>query len=78
MVIARTETLHAQRIATVETYRKADTVTGVLAFDAQLGDTDADCMARNGKTFTTDEAELINEHRHPQCTLSWAPVIGGF
>jgi hypothetical protein len=49
-------------------------VVGLRAFDAQLGDSDDDCMLRNGQVYTFDEATGLTSDEHPNGTLSWAPV----
>lgn len=76
-LIARTETLHAQRGSSLEAYKASDSVTSVVAFDGRLGDTDDVCMARDGQTFSLEAAELemASEDTHPNCTLSFAPVV---
>lgn len=74
-LIARTETKWAQNLSSVETYREADSVTHVIAFDARLGESDEDCMARDGQTFTFDQAEAEMAAEHPNGTLSFAPVV---
>lgn len=73
-LIARTETKFAQNISSLATYDSMDVVTGVMAFDAQAGPTDADCEARNGQTFNTAQARQLTDAEHPNGTLSWAPV----
>ena len=75
--IARTETKFARNISSLEAYQASDVVSGMLAFDAQLGATDEDCEARNGQVFSFDEARGLTEAEHPNGTLSWAPSIGG-
>jgi len=77
-VIARTETMHAQRYASLEAYRSSDTVTAVQLFDAQLGEdrSDPECIARNGRIVSFDEAEQAMAEEHPNGTLSFAPVVG--
>ena len=73
-LIARTETKYAQNVSSLQTYRQSDVVTGLLAFDAQLGDTDADCEARNGQVHSFEDAERETEREHSNGTLSWGPV----
>jgi SPP1 gp7 family putative phage head morphogenesis protein len=73
-MIARTETKYAQNISSLAAYRNADVVTGLMAFDAQAGNTDAECEARNGQVFSFTEADRVTEEEHPNGTLSWAPV----
>lgn len=72
-LIARTETLHAQRLASIERYR-ANRINTVIAYD---GDSDPGCLMRNGMEFdiTAAEDELMNTH--PQCVLSFGPVVAG-
>jgi hypothetical protein len=74
-VIARTETKWAQNVSSMTVYRAALNVTHIRVFDAQLGDTDADCEEINGKVFTIDEASGIEPLDHPNCTRSFAPVV---
>lgn len=75
-LIARTETKYAQNRSSMEAYRASDTVTALLAFDAQgPGESDPDCEARNGMTFTFDEADVELANEHPGGTLSFAPVV---
>ena len=73
-LIARTETKYAQNVSSLQTYRQSDVVTGLLAFDAQIGDTDADCEARNGQVYSFEDAERETAREHSNGTLSWAPV----
>ena len=74
-VIARTETAHAQRRSALETYGRMDTVAGVMAFDAQIGATDADCEERSGRIFSIADADIETGLEHPNGTLTWAPEI---
>ena len=75
-LIARTETLHAQRVSSLEAYRASDVVTGVVAFDNQTGYGDEECVARDGRVFTFEEAEAEMAAEHPQGTLNFAPNVG--
>ena len=76
-MVARTEAKHAQRVSALATYDEAG--WEVMALDAQLGDdvSDPDCIARNGQTFTVEEAaaETDSAATHPNCTLTWVPHI---
>ena len=74
-VIARTETKYAQNVSALETYRESGQFTGMLAYDGRLGDTDAECMERDGKIFTFDEVAAEMASEHPNGTLSFAPVV---
>jgi hypothetical protein len=68
-MVARTESMFAYNEAALSSYREFD-VTEVLAYD---GDQDEVCAARDGQTFTVDEAFAIEDH--PNGTLDWAPVV---
>jgi len=76
LMVARTETKFAQNASSMAIYREAETVSSVQVFDAQLGDTDAGCQALNGRIFTLEEAQKIPLLDHPNCTRSFAPVVG--
>ena len=73
MRIARTETLHAQRVSTLAAYEESGAFSTVIAFDNRLGYDDDDCMARDGTEFTFAEAEAEMDAEHPNGTLSFAP-----
>lgn len=68
-LIARTETANAGRQGSLLAYGDAN-VKKVEALDT---DNDEECAARNGKVFTVEEAAEIDPH--PNCVLSWSPVI---
>lgn len=69
-LITRTETLHAQRLASLDAYDDSPVVEAVIALD---GDQDEDCAARNGKRFSIDDARA--EQEHPNGTLTWLPAV---
>ena len=73
-LISRTETKFAQNQSSIATYRQSDVVTGLLAFDSQLGSFDDECDARNGTVYSFDDAERETASTHPNDTLSWGPV----
>ena len=73
-LISRTEVKWAQNQSSIATYRESDVVTGLLAFDNQTGYDDAECIARNGRVFTFEQAEAEMASEHPNATLSWGPV----
>lgn len=70
-LIARTEALNAQRVSSIDMYRSSPVVKETVAFD---GDEDEECSARNGETFTFDDAEVEAEGTHPNCVLAFGPV----
>jgi hypothetical protein len=74
-VIARTETKHAQNIASIEAYKAADTVTAIQVVDAQLGETDDFCMAIDGAIVTFAEADSLAAEEHPNGTRSFTPIV---
>ena len=74
-VIARTETLHAQRESSLATYRQIPDVTNVLVFDARLGETDEECANLDGTTVTISEAEILSAEEHPNGTRAFAPIV---
>lgn len=75
VLIARTETLHAQRVSVAESGRAAG-FEGYMAFDNRTGFDDEDCTARDGTIYTYDEMLAEIEAEHPNGTLSFSPVPG--
>ena len=76
LVIARTETLHAQRISAVEVYktdRRCERGSGLGRADRF--DTDAECEERDGRVFSFNDADGETSLEHPSGTLSWAPYV---
>ena len=73
-VIARTETLHAQRTSQLATYNQMDPNAPVQVFDALLGDTDEDCEAVNGAVVSQQEAETLAAEEHPNGTRGFVIV----
>jgi SPP1 gp7 family putative phage head morphogenesis protein len=71
-LIARTETVEAQRQSSLKMYKDSPVIKKVVAFD---GDTDEHCAGRNGVEFTFGDAELESASTHPNCVLSWAPIV---
>jgi hypothetical protein len=77
-LIAVTETKYAQNVSAMQTYRASGTVTALLAFDAQgAGETDDECIERDGNTYSFDDADVELASEHPGGTLSFAPVVEG-
>lgn len=68
-MIARTETALSFNRAALTGYGEFG-IRQVIAFD---GDKDAECAARNGGTYSVDDAYSITDH--PNGTLDWAPVV---
>lgn len=74
-MIGRAETKSAQNKSVIEAGKASGVVSGYWAIDAQTGDEhDEACVARNGQTYDADSAES-EELTHPNCSLSWVPVI---
>lgn len=76
-LIARTETLHAQRFSSLEVYRSAETVVSVQMWDNLSGFGDSECVGRDGQIVSFDRAEYEMASTHPACTLGFAPVVAG-
>ena len=76
-LIARTETKYSQNVASIEAYERSPVVTGLRAFDAQLGPerSDPECIARDGTIYSFGAARRETEEEHPAGTLNWAPHI---
>ena len=74
-MIARTETMHAQRISTIHAYQDAKDVEQVMIFDNTTGYGDDECTRLNGKIVPIDEAWLLIGEEHPNGTRAFAPVI---
>ena len=76
LVIARTEVLHAQRISAVEVYKRTDIVSGVQAWDAQVGSPRmASAKSVIARVFSFNDADGETSLEHPSGTLSWAPYV---
>jgi len=71
--IARTETLHAQRMSALATYEGSEVFATVIAFDNLTGADDADCTERDGTEYTYAEADTEAAAEHPNGTLGFAP-----
>lgn len=68
-LIARTEVNEAYRDGELGSYVEV----GVEMVEAVDGDQDDMCAARDGQTFSLDDADA--EEEHPNGTLDWLPVI---
>lgn len=71
-MIARTETLEAQRVSSIQMYKDSPEIKKVVAFD---GDGDEICITRNGEEFSFEEAETEADETHPNCVLAFAPMV---
>jgi hypothetical protein len=68
-MISRTETMFAYNDSALRTYNEL----GVREVQAIDGDQDDECAARDGRTFSVDEAYSISDH--PNGTLDWIPIV---
>jgi len=75
LMIAKTETHHAQRTSTIEGYRASGLVELVRAIDGVGGDTDDICLDRDGKIFTLEDSMSETSLEHPNGTLDWEPIV---
>ncbi len=73
-VIARTETLNAQRRSALATYNQMDPNAPVQVFDALLGETDEDCEIVNGAVVSQLEADRLAASEHPNGTRGFVIV----
>ena len=74
LLIARTETIHAQRQSALNTYT-AKGVTRVQVIDGRHRGSDEDCGARNGQIVSLEEAQRLAAGEHPNGTMGFAPVV---
>lgn len=72
-LIARTETLHAQRASTLAAGKSAG-FDEYLVFDARLGDTDTDCEILDQAVVTLERAQQLMNDEHPNGTRSFSPI----
>lgn len=72
MVIARTETKHAQRISALH-MGKANDAQQFRVFDARLGITDPICESLDGTLVSFQEAEQLANEEHPNGTRDFVP-----
>ena len=74
-VIARTETLNAQRVSVLEKGKEAG-VQQFQIFDDRIGFGDDVCASMDGRIVSADEAQQLMEEEHPQGTRSFTPYFG--
>jgi hypothetical protein len=67
-LVARTETMLAYNESAIRGYGEF----GIEQLEAIDGDFDDECAARDGQTFSIEDALAIDEH--PNGTLDWAPI----
>lgn len=74
-LIARTETMNAQRASSLAAYQAAPNVTAVQLSDGILANSDAECEQRDGDLVSFDTAQSLMLSEHPLGTLSFSPVV---
>jgi 2'-5' RNA ligase len=76
-LIARQETLHLQRLASLAAYESSPRIESVRVRDGIFGEprSDEECIDRSGETIPLDEATALAPELHPQCTVSYDPVV---
>ena len=73
--LARTESALAYNYAALVAFQSAG-VTHVKAHDAAIkSKSDPECIERNGKVFTIEDAFIEQAKEHPNGTLSWSPEV---
>jgi hypothetical protein len=65
--------MYAQNVAIIDVSRSTATVQSFIASDAAGGETDLECMLRDGKELSFAEAEQAIEQEHPNGTLLLVP-----
>lgn len=70
-VIARTETMHAQRVSALHTYRHMDANAMVMVFDGRLPTSCDECIALDGQVVTQAEASALADTEHPNGTRAF-------
>lgn len=76
-VISRTETKYAQNVSSIRAYETTPGITAVQVIDAQLGETDEECMTLDGQVVTFEEADVLANEEHANGTRSFTPIAGG-
>lgn len=74
-VIARTETMNAQRRSLLAAYKGMENVSEVMIFDNRTGFGDEECTALDGRVVSLDVAQGLAADEHPNGTRSFAPVV---
>jgi HK97 family phage portal protein len=75
-LIARTETLSAQRYSSLAAYKQSPNVTAIYVSDGLLADSDDECVALDGSIVSFEEADSLALDEHPLGTRSFSPVVG--
>ena len=73
LTIARTETMRAYRMATVEGYRESNIVSGYRRLTSKDGRTCLACLMSDGETFTL--ADDLTDHPNGRCVA--VPILIG-
>lgn len=73
LTIARTETMRAYRMATVESYRESNVISGFRRLAAKDGRTCMACLMSDGETF--DLADDLTDHPNGRCQA--VPILAG-
>jgi SPP1 gp7 family putative phage head morphogenesis protein len=73
LTIARTETMRAYRMATVEGYRESNVVSGFRRLAAKDGRTCMACLMSDGETFAL--ASDLTDHPNGRCVA--VPILAG-
>ena len=75
--IARTETKYAQNRSQIAAYEATGNVRRVELVDGQLGPprSDEDCINRDGRIVSLDDARLLADAEHPNGTLTYSPIV---
>lgn len=77
-LIARDQTSKLQRAATLASYQSNPRITSIRLRDGIFGPprSDENCIERDGDTVAIGDADTVHAE-HPQCTLSFDPVVSG-
>lgn len=75
--VVRSESRMALNAGAFDLWEEAgiDELVAVDGLGGKSGKTDAACLARNGQTFTIDEARDEDKDEHPNGTLFWVPAV---
>jgi 2'-5' RNA ligase len=76
-LIARQETAHMQRLASLAAYSSMPRIESVRVRDGIFGEprSDDECIDRSGEVIPLEQATALAPELHPQCTVSYDPVV---